>query len=75
MQSRPCYHTQSESGHIQCPFCAAMNEAQVTNRDDALPLLDGRTIIVTVPVWTCLLCQESWTDYVAEEIRERALRF
>jgi YgiT-type zinc finger domain-containing protein len=74
MEPKPCHHTLGASGHVQCPFCGGMNEAQVQNRDDALHLLDGRTVVVTVPVWTCLLCQESWTDFVAEKIRERAVR-
>jgi hypothetical protein len=51
-----------------------MNEALVQNVDQSLPLLNGGRLIITVPVWTCLLCEESWTDWVAEEVRDRALR-
>jgi hypothetical protein len=73
MPHRPCHHTLSASGHVQCPLCSAMDEAHVTNRDDVLHLIDGRTVVVTVPVWTCLRCKESWTDFVAENLRERAV--
>jgi YgiT-type zinc finger domain-containing protein len=73
MPHRPCHHTLGQSGHVQCPLCSAMNEAQVTNRDDTLHLVDGRTVVQKIPVWTCLRCKESWTDFVAEDIRERAV--
>jgi hypothetical protein len=70
----PCYHTISESGHVQCPFCGCMDEAKVQNLDETMPLLNEGKLIVTVPVWTCLFCDQSWTDWVAEDLRDRALR-
>ena len=68
-----------EPGHISCPFCGGMNEAQVQNREEVIDLLGEPTInnvpsiTVVVPVWTCLLCHKSWTNWVAEEIRNAAI--
>jgi transposase-like protein len=58
---------------IQCPFCAAVNEAQVNNIDKELNILDKKKIIVCIPVWSCLLCNSAWTDHEAEDIQDRAV--
>ena len=75
--------SRDETGHITCPFCWGMNVAQVQNQEQVIPCgpEEGPTkgnvfrVTVVVPVWTCLLeeCGQSWTDWVAENIRERAL--
>ena len=49
--------------HISCPFCGAVNEATV--RNDVLRPGSRPTI---GPVWTCMLCEESWTDAHAEAL-------
>ena len=68
-----------EPGHITCPFCGGMNEASVQNKEEVVDLIMTPTIInvtsvtVVVPVWTCHLCEQSWTNWVAEDIRTSAL--
>lgn len=58
---------------IQCTFCGAVNEATVSNQEEIMPVLDKPAIKVVVPVWTCNLCERSWTDHKADEAREAAL--
>jgi hypothetical protein len=63
----------NEPGPLTCPFCGALNEAEVTNQEETLYPGRGGPMTVVVPVWTCLLCHQSWTNWVAERIRDDAL--
>ncbi len=60
--------------NIPCPFCGAVNEATVSNQEQDIPVLAGPTLHLVVPVWECHICNEMWTDHVAESIREHAIR-
>jgi hypothetical protein len=62
-----------EPGHITCPFCGGMNEAQVQNKEEWLYPGRGQPFIIVVPVWTCHLCAKRWTNWIAEQIRDDAL--
>jgi hypothetical protein len=65
-----------------CPFCGAVGEATAKWEEEKVPYLadtsDTNAIqfaIVRVPVWTCNIatCELSWTDYTAEDLRQKAV--
>ncbi len=65
----------------QCPSCACIGEATIQWREEQIPVLSNRnnlreTVDVTarVPVWTCNACEFSWTDSMAEGIRDEATK-
>jgi hypothetical protein len=62
----------------ECPMCGANGEASVQWVEDRFKYgMDGPKqieLVAVIPLWTCNICGESWTDYHAEDARDSTVR-
>lgn len=55
----------------QCPSCESFDvKEEITVSEFDYGLENPVTLYASIPVMTCNICKESWTDYRGEQIKD-----